>query len=158
MMTAFATVKTVMTTAEGFRVELSCQQQSSCAHCASKKNCGNSMVSDAFGNKILNWTLTTKQQVMVGQEVEIGFPKNRLLFSAAIIYLLPLFLLLFGAIVGELFITPFNSGSEVATIVVSFFFAFIGIVIARKIINKREHETLQKVVLIRVLVKPTSNN
>lgn len=97
MMTALATVSAVEKQGAHYRVQLSCEQQTSCSSCSSQKSCGTGIVTKAVGNKSLFWQLTTKNLVKAGQIVEIGFPERSLLQSAALVYLVPLFMMMLGA-------------------------------------------------------------
>ncbi|MBE3798583.1 SoxR reducing system RseC family protein, partial [Vibrio parahaemolyticus] len=81
--------------------DLSCEQQTSCSSCSSQKSCGTGVVTKAIGNKSLSWHLRTEKNVQVGQVVEIGFPESSLIKSAMAVYLLPLFGLILGAMVGH---------------------------------------------------------
>lgn len=51
MMTALATVADVHPSKDGYEVKLSCEQQTSCNHCASSASCGTGIASKAIGNK-----------------------------------------------------------------------------------------------------------
>lgn len=112
MMTALATVSSVEQSGQQYFVQLSCEQQTSCSSCSSQKSCGTGIVTKAVGNKSLFWQLKTKSLVKAGQIVEIGFPEKSLLQSAAIVYLIPLFMLMIGAGFGQLLLQPLLQGGE----------------------------------------------
>lgn len=154
MMTALATVTSVSSSRKGFQVDLSCEQQTSCSSCSSSKSCGTGIVSKAIGKKALHWHLITSKAVKAGQIVEIGFPEKSLLQSAALVYLVPLFMLMLGAALGQLWLAPlFNSGEGV-TILLSALFIALGIGVARKLSASLESRSEQEVVLLRVLGDP----
>ena len=151
MMTALATISEVNRRGSQYEVMLSCEQQTSCSSCSSQKSCGTGVVSKALGNKTLLWHLTTAQQVKVGQSVEIGFPELSLIQSAMIVYLLPLFGLILGALVGHLFFAPLFSAGEGAVIIVSVIFAGVGIWLAKHLSRFQEEKTKHQVTLVRIL-------
>lgn len=151
MMTALATVVDVTKGADGNYVSLSCDQQTSCSHCASQKSCGTGIVSKAIGNKQHLWKLITKEKVLVGQTVEIGLPEKKLIQYASLVYIFPLAMLMLGAGVGELFLAPLLGSGEGATIFCSTLFMAAGIWFARKISFKLQSASEQSVVLLRVL-------
>lgn len=157
MMTALATVISVVESKAGYRVELSCEQQTSCSHCASQKSCGTGIVSKAVGNKSHAWWLETRESVKAGQVVEIGLPEKQLLQSAATVYLLPLFFLMLGAALGQYWLAPLLGMGEGVTILLSFTFSGVGVALARYWTSKNEHKSAEKVTLIRILGQPLTS-
>lgn len=151
MMTALATVTGVTSSAQGYQVNLSCEQQTSCSGCASAKSCATGTVSKALGSKSLQWSLTTASPVSLGQVVEIGFPEKSLLQSAALVYLLPLFSLLIGAALGDRWLAPVFGGGEGSVIVLAILFTAVGITLAKRFARRLEEQTKNQVVLLRVL-------
>ncbi|MDN3615169.1 SoxR reducing system RseC family protein [Vibrio gallaecicus] len=154
MMTALATVSSVETKGSQFLVHLSCEQQTSCSGCSSQKSCGTGIVTKAVGNKSLFWQLTTKSLVKAGQVVEIGFPEKSLLQSAALVYLVPLFMMMLGAAIGQLVLQPLFTGGEGIVILMAAIFTIIGIQIAKHFAKPIEDKSQQQVVLVRVLGEP----
>lgn len=154
MMTALATVTGVNPLHPGYQLNLSCQQQTSCSHCASSKSCGTGLVSNALGNKVLHWQLTTSESVNTGQVVEIGFPEKSLLQSAALVYLFPLLMLFVGVIMGQYWLSPIFGGGELPIIVTALIGIVLGIGGAKKMARRLALRTQSEVVLIRVLGNP----
>jgi sigma-E factor negative regulatory protein RseC len=151
MMKALATVASVYREGHSYRVELSCEQQTSCSSCQSKNSCGTGIVSKALGNKQLSWQIKTEKAVQPGDVVEIGFPEKRLLQSAALVYLLPILFLFIGAIFGQFVLGAWLATGEPATILSALLFAFCGVMLARYFVRPLERKTSQKVILLRVL-------
>ncbi|HAS6233775.1 TPA: SoxR reducing system RseC family protein [Vibrio vulnificus] len=154
MMTALATVTQVTPNDHGFEVALSCEQQTSCSSCSSQKSCGTGVVSKAFGNKSLLWHLETQRRLHVGQVVEIGIPEQSLLQSAMLVYLLPIVAMLLGALFGHLVLSPWLEMGEGAVVLTSMLFAFIGILLAKKLAQPLEQKSAAQVELMRVFGKP----
>jgi sigma-E factor negative regulatory protein RseC len=152
MMTALATVTAVTESKQGNVVELSCQQQSSCSHCASKNSCGTGIVSKAIGNKSHKWALITQEKVKSGQMIEIGLPEKKLIQFASVVYLLPIVMLMLGGFLGQYFFSP--SHGEGWIILSAFLSMGAGIWLARKVSEKMKQVSEQAITLIRVLGDP----
>ncbi|MGC9402557.1 SoxR reducing system RseC family protein [Vibrio genomosp. F10] len=151
MMTALATVAAVHNNDQEYILELSCDQQTSCSSCASKQSCGTGIVSKAVGAKALSWRVASPKPVNKGDVVEIGFPEKTLLQSAATIYLIPLFSLILGAILGQLLLVPYFQVGEPGVIASAFLFAFAGFKLAKHKALKLEQASEQQVILLRTL-------
>ncbi|WED22242.1 SoxR reducing system RseC family protein [Vibrio sp. JC009] len=151
MITALATVVSVEATDEGNRLELSCEQQTSCSHCSSRSSCGTGIVSKAVGNKSHRWVLTTSKSVKAGQTVEIGLSERNLVQYASVVYLLPIFALILGAAIAELYLAPMLSMGEGLIIGVAILFMSAGILLAKQIAKSLQAKSQQSVSLIRVL-------
>ncbi|MBY8035895.1 SoxR reducing system RseC family protein [Vibrio fluvialis] len=154
MMTALATVTAVASQKHGYHVELSCEQQTSCNSCASSKSCGTGIVSKAIGNKSLFWQLDTDKKVEQGQVVEIGFPEKSLLQSAALVYLVPLLMMILGAWLADAWLAPLLGMGEGVIILTSLLFIGLGIAMAKRGSTQLEKRSAQEVVLLRVLGQP----
>lgn len=154
MMTALATVTEVKPQSSGYLVALSCDQQTSCNQCTSVKSCGTGIVSKAMGNKALFWRLVTDKPVTIGQVVEIGLPEKSLLQSAALVYLVPLLMMIVGAALGELWLAPWLAVGEGIVIACALLFMGLGVVIAKYFSTRLENDSSQQVILLRVLGEP----
>ncbi|SJL85241.1 SoxR reducing system RseC family protein [Vibrio palustris] len=154
MMTALATVKGVQSDSGEYHIQLSCEQKTSCSSCASKKSCGTGLVSNVVKSKALLWHLTTKKSVQAGQVVEIGFPEKSLLQSAALVYIVPLLMMMLGTAIGQHWVAPLLGTGEGALIVCAFIFMALGIYLAKFLSPQLEKRSQQEVVLLRVLGEP----
>ncbi len=154
MMTALATVTGVQRRGKQYEIDLSCEQQTSCSSCSSQKSCGTGVVTKAIGNKSLSWHLRSDKSVHVGQIVEIGFPESSLIKSAMAVYLLPLFGLIIGALIGHFLLSPLAAGGEGIVIVTSVLFTAGGMWLAKRISKPLEDESERQVTLVRVLGEP----
>jgi len=154
MMTALATVTSVSSVFSGYKVELSCQRQSSCRHCSSSESCGTGIVSKALDKKSVYWTLNTEKAVEKGQVVEIGFPEKRLLKSAFLVYMFPLSMLIFGAFVGQFFSHQYFNNNELIIILVSCLSVWLSIYLAKFFAKNLEKRSGDEVVLVRILGEP----
>lgn len=152
MMTSLATVTSVTESKRGNVLELSCQQQTSCSHCASQSSCGTGVVSKAIGNRSHRWSLVTREKVRPGQLVEIGLPEKKLLQFASIVYLIPIVLLMLGGFLGEYLLG--SVGGEGPVILLAFLAMGAGVWLARKLSGTMQQASEQAITLIRVLGDP----
>ncbi|PJC86282.1 transcriptional regulator [Vibrio sp. HA2012] len=151
MMTALATVIAVKDDERGHVLELSCQQQTSCSHCASQSSCGTGIVSKAVGNRSHKWELVTPQPVSAGQVIEIGLPEKKLIQFASVVYLIPLLMLMLGGLLGQ---SLLGSSGEGGVILTAFLSMAAGLWLARRIAGKMKQASEQAITLIRVLGDP----
>ncbi|MGO1296547.1 MAG: SoxR reducing system RseC family protein [Vibrio sp.] len=154
MMTALATVQGVESRSGDYQIQLSCEQKTSCSSCASKSSCGTGLVSNVVKTKALLWQLNTDKQVQAGQIVEIGFPEKSLLQSAALVYIVPLIMMMLGTAIGSYWFAPFLAGGEGVVILSAFVFMALGIYLAKYLSPRLEQRSQQEVVLLRVLGEP----
>ncbi|MCG3729923.1 SoxR reducing system RseC family protein [Vibrio cincinnatiensis] len=154
MMTALATVTAVERHSAGYWVDLSCEQQTSCSHCQSAKSCGTGMVSKAIGNKALAWRLNSEKTVSAGQVIEIGFPEKSLLQSAALVYLVPLLMMIAGAVIAEAWLAPLLNMGEGGVIGCALLSMIVGVMLARYYSTRLSKRSIQEVILLRVLGEP----
>ncbi|GAD78567.1 hypothetical protein VEZ01S_04_00140 [Vibrio ezurae NBRC 102218] len=134
-----------------FKVDLTCEQQTSCSGCASKSSCATGQVSKAIGNKEHAWSVMTSIPVSKGDIVEIGLPEKALLSAAALVYLVPLLFLFIGALVGSEISTTFLDGHEWLSIVLGVAFACLSGVVVKGKLQRNNHQAEQQVTLIRTL-------
>lgn len=85
---------------EGAYVETS--RASSCGSCNSRQSCGSSTLSQMLGGKANLFQVLNPIGAVVGERVVIGLEEAALLKSSVLSYLLPLVLLMSGAMMGGL--------------------------------------------------------
>ncbi|UXI01744.1 SoxR reducing system RseC family protein [Photobacterium sp. TY1-4] len=150
MMRSLATVVAV---APG-QVTVSCQQETSCGHCASRDSCGTGIVSKAVPGRSHQIDIATRESVVVGDIVEIGLPEQSMLNSALLVYVLPLLCLILGAAFGQWWFVDLAGGGEPAVILSAVLSAGAGLLLARRMARRLEHQAAYKPNLIRVLGSP----
>lgn len=94
MVTEIATVVAV----EKNYADVECVSKSACNHCQAASSCGNSSVAKAFGPRQHRFRVRLTEPVAVGQKIKVGLPSKSLIRSALLVYLVPLLLMLVGAI------------------------------------------------------------
>ncbi|GEA52402.1 sigma-E factor regulatory protein RseC [Vibrio inusitatus NBRC 102082] len=134
-----------------FKVDLSCEQQTSCNSCASKSSCATGQVTKAIGNKQHAWSLTTPLKVSEGDIVEIALPEKALLSAAALVYLVPLLFLFLGAVIGAEISEAIFEGQEWLSIVLGAGFALLSGMLVKAKLRRTKHDAEQQVTLIRTL-------
>lgn len=79
------------------------QRETSCGSCSAQKGCGTGLLAKTIGRRFVSMKVLNPVHAQVGDEVIIGLPEDSFLKSAFLTYLLPLLLMLLGAVVmGEL--------------------------------------------------------
>lgn len=86
-----------------------CQSKTSCGNCQAKANCGGSVLSELGqltgkqGEHL--FTITSSIPLIQGQKILVGLDEKSLLYSALLVYILPLITLLATAVISSLFTT-----------------------------------------------------
>ena len=86
---------------EAGTVVVQTQRASTCGSCASKQDCGTSVLAKGMGKGVTNLRIVTDQDVKVGDRVTLAIEESALLKGSLFIYLLPLVALILGALLGE---------------------------------------------------------
>ncbi len=87
---------------EGGGVWVETIQQSACESCSAQKGCGQSLLAKATGKTTAIRVLPgdcNLQEVRVGDEVDIGIPEQVIVNGTLLVYLLPLLMMVVGAVV-----------------------------------------------------------
>lgn len=152
MMHMLATVVAI----EHGNITVSCQQQTSCGHCASRDSCGTGIVSKAVPGRVHQVKISTQKPLVIGQVVEIGLSEQSILSSALLVYVVPLLFLLLGAVLGQWWFVELAGTSELGVILTAIVSAGLGLLIARYYARRLEGNSAYKPSLIRVLGQPLS--
>lgn len=139
-------------------ITVSCQQQTSCGHCASRDSCGTGIVSKAIPGRSHQVKIVTGTKVSVGEVVEIGLPEQSMLHSAVLVYVLPLLFLILGAVFGQWWFVDLAGSGELGVILTAVISAAIGLLLARRFAKRLEGNSAYKPDLIRVLGNPISGD
>lgn len=150
-----STLATVIAVEQG-TVTVSCQQQTSCGHCASRDSCGTGIVTKAIPGRAHQVMLATDKPLTIGEVVEIGLSEKSMLSSALLVYIVPLLFLVVGAVVGQWWFVDLASTSELGVIITSMVSAAIGLLLARQYAKRLDGNSDYEPSLIRVLGQPLS--
>nr|WP_086940264.1 SoxR reducing system RseC family protein [Thaumasiovibrio occultus] len=150
MMTSLATVVDNLPGA----IIVSCQQKSTCGQCGQQSSCGTGIVSKALPGKQHQIRVPSAEPVAEGSMVEIGLTERSLLQSAVIVYLIPLFSLLIGAVVGQWLFVDLAGAGEVGVILSALGLAGGSLLFVKRLAAKLANQESYQPSLIRVLGEP----
>ena len=102
----------VVTAVGNGRISVQTQIKSTCSACVAESDCGTGVVAKAFAPKTDELTLECSQPVEVGQSVKLGIPESSVLSASALVYLVPLLVLLATALAGPTLVASFGLTSE----------------------------------------------
>ncbi|MBV0933547.1 SoxR reducing system RseC family protein [Marinobacterium weihaiense] len=123
-------------------------RNSACAQCASKSNCATGVLSEWREGKTVEIDVDNPDAILVspGQQVMIGLEEGSLMRASLLLYLLPLALLILGALVGSGFAWP-----EWQQVLLSLGLMMIGFIMARRWSSGRMTGKRYQPVLLRTL-------
>lgn len=101
----------VVLNSEGGFAQVETQRKSTCGSCASAQSCGTSVLSKWLGQKRTVLTVRNPIDAKIGEKVVLGLPDASLPKASFLLYILPLWSLLFGALVGEWLAAQMNLNS-----------------------------------------------
>ena len=135
------------------QAKLEVQRQSTCSSCNAKSGCGTAIFSKSLGKKVSQVTVVNTMNLRVGDKVIVGLQENALLTGSAIVYLLPLVLMLVFAILGQFLSEKFF---EYVSELMVIGFAAAGFIVALKLVNqfsnKIKNDKRYQPILIRKLI------
>ena len=92
--------------------QVECRRTSACGHCHQQSSCGTGAIAKAMPGTPQLLELDMTMPVSVGQQVRIGIPERSLLKSAFVVYMIPLFFLLAGCLLGKWVATQWQLSEE----------------------------------------------
>ena len=106
-------------------------KQSACGSCSAKVGCGQHTMSQ-LGRKVSLWLAFEatahnqwQRNLQLGQQIVVGLPEGAILKSTLVLYGVPLFTLVLGAVLGNFF------RGEAGAIITSMLFMLLGFKLAR---------------------------
>ncbi len=78
-----------------------CESRAGCERCAQGKGCGGGLLSKLLGDRLFQLRVPAPDGIQVGDQVQLGISETALLGASCLVYLLPLFALLAGALLGD---------------------------------------------------------
>ncbi len=136
-----------------YQLTLRCGRSSSCQGCSAKEECGFGVVNRALPSSHIFWDIPNPTPLDIGTQVEIGIAENALMKNAAIMYLLPIVLLVLGAVIGDFILVPHFHLPEMFSIVTSFVFMGIGFFVGRYYSKHKQQSYLSSIQILRVVGK-----
>ncbi|TQV84990.1 SoxR reducing system RseC family protein [Aliikangiella coralliicola] len=112
----------LVTKIENDIVWVNTQSKLACSSCKVESTCGNAILEKYLSGKVFVSKIKNELGAKVGDEVIIEIPKASVTRASFIAYVIPLFGLIMGAVIGEYWLK-----SELASIAVSFFGLICGL-------------------------------
>ena len=126
---------------------MKCQSQSACGACSAREACGTASLSELNGKRGEHiFTLETITPLRAGQMVEIGLEEKSMLFSALLMYIVPLFTLLVATL-----LSSYISENELIRAILIFILTALSFVMVKRYTRKLDQQTEFQPVLLRVL-------
>ncbi|WP_102505727.1 SoxR reducing system RseC family protein [Salinivibrio kushneri] len=138
-------------------LSLACQQQTSCGSCQSQSQCGTGIVSKALPGKVKHLKVRAPKPLPAGTLVEIGLGEATLLRSALLVYMVPLAMMLIGALLGQFFFATLAGSGEGGVIALSLGLGAVGVALARYLAPHIGTQDEQQPLLLRVMGEPVSD-
>lgn len=139
----------VITAVDRDHIWVETEIKSTCGSCQAESSCGTGVVAKAFSPKKERLILRCRQTTKVGQKVKLGIEENSLLGASALMYLLPLAVLIGAALLSQTLLPLAGLNSELWTIALSFFCTWLCFRwLKNKVLNKEETKFQPKLLAI----------
>ncbi len=134
---------------EGEYALVETQRKSTCESCSVNKGCGTGAVSKALGRSAVQFKAINHINARVNEQVVIGIDEGWLLRGSFAAYIIPLFMMLLCAGIGEMIgARLWGGGAEGATIFAAFFGLLAGFFwLRRYTASLRQHNVCQPEIL-----------
>ncbi|GAA0857021.1 SoxR reducing system RseC family protein [Aliiglaciecola litoralis] len=111
----------VITAVDKDHIWVETEIKTTCGGCQAQDNCGTGVVAKAFAPKKEKLILRCKQVASVGQRVKLGIEEDQLISASAIVYVLPLVIMIIAALGAQALLPSFGMEHEGWVIGASFF-------------------------------------
>ena len=111
--------------------QVECRRTSACGHCHQQSSCGMGTIAKAMPGSPQLLEVPITEPVTVGQQVRIGIPERSLLTSAFMVYMVPLFFLLCGCVLGKWLANHWQVNEEAPEVVGALLGGGLGFLVAR---------------------------
>ena len=126
----------VIVSLEGHMANVAPLSQTGCQSCSSSGACGTSLLKPLFGNKQRMLAAENTIDAQPGDQVVIGLNRTALVLASLMVYLLPLILLVAGAISGAAIANTFSfEKAEPVSILCGLGAASMTFIIVRRIVK-----------------------
>lgn len=127
--------------------KVKCQSQSACGACVAKNGCGAAALSELTGEIGEHiFAIETLMPLKIGQHVEIGLAESSLIFSALLLYIVPLLTILLST-----FLADQVFSHELISALFIFFCTVLSFLAVRAYAKTLKQKAAYKPVLLRVL-------
>jgi sigma-E factor negative regulatory protein RseC len=138
----------VVSVDKGF-VNVETSSTSGCGSCQSSASCGAGLVSSLFGRKSRTLRIRNTVNARKGDTVTIGLNRLALVVASLMIYLLPLLMLIAGAITGEWLATALALNViDLFSIIGGLAFAVLAFILSRRVLSTGAMDRMIQPVLL----------
>ena len=116
------------------------QIKSTCGSCEAQSNCGTGAIAKVFASKRETLRFRLNEIVEVGQKVNLGIPEENLLKASAVVYCLPLFVLVVSALIGEIILPSVGLMAEGWLILFSTFSSYFTFRYVRRFLSNSDQD------------------
>ncbi|WJG10490.1 SoxR reducing system RseC family protein [Aliiglaciecola sp. LCG003] len=139
----------VITAVDKDHIWVETEIKTTCGSCQAQDNCGTGVVAKAFAPKKERLILRCHQVTKVGQRVKLGIEEHQLLGASALVYLLPLIVMLLAALGSQALLPQFELTSELWVIGFTFVATFLAFMWVKSRANQDpEHKFQPKLLAI----------
>lgn len=129
------------------RATVRVERSSACEHCSARGTCGIDLGSD----KEIFIEVENRLNAKAGDRVELSMPAGSLIKMAIMVYILPIFSLIFGAYEGGNMASHIGISSGIGSIIGALILLIISFFVLRKIDRYIKQKDSYKVKMIRIL-------
>lgn len=138
---------------EGENALLQAQRQSTCGSCSVKSGCGTSVLASVVGQKVTQLKVLNSLGAKPGDEVLLGMADNALVTGSLLVYMIPLVMLLLGALAGEGLAGHLGMDAELMPIVGGAAGFALAVLLVRILLQKTSAGLQMQPVMLRILAK-----
>jgi len=144
---------------EGQMALVEAQRQSSCGACNAKKGCGTGMLENSLGRRAMQMKAVNQCDAQPGDEVVVAVPEKGFIKTAFFTYLLPLLLMLVGALVSQRLSQGWIwANQDIAALVGAGIGFIVALLVLRGYSQKMENDEQMQPVVIRKIKPPIMVN
>lgn len=133
----------VITAVDKDHIWVETEVKTTCGSCEAQENCGTGIVAKAFSPKKEQLILRCSQEAQVGQRVKLGIQENHLVNASALIYVLPLFVLIASAVGAQAALPLLGLTNELWIAGFAFFVTFLCFLWIKSIMQPNTQQKFQ---------------
>ncbi|WP_158970421.1 SoxR reducing system RseC family protein [Paraglaciecola sp. L3A3] len=123
------------------------QIKSTCGSCEAQSNCGTGAIAKVFANKRESIKFQYDGAIDIGQEVKLGIAEESVLKASILVYILPLLVLIFSAVIAQSVLPIIGLTAEIWLIIVAFSMAGVTYKLIHIYMNKQSCDKFQPKIL-----------
>jgi len=137
---------------KGDQLVLQAQTKSACGSCSANKGCGTSVLSKVVGRKFTHFQAKNDVDANIGDTVIVGISEDALLKGSTMIYIVPVLMMLFFALMAEYLITPVHNHDLIVAVCALSGLA-VGSLLARGYFHRRSRTQMYSPVVLRKIIE-----